>query len=69
MAAPRRSIFPYSGFGVDQVGYCIVARKDLVKNNPDLVKRFVQATIKAYKETEETPMRRSPRWPTLSAAR
>src|SRR5262249_35621494 len=47
--------FPYSDFGVDQVGYCIVTTKDLVKNNPDLVKRFVQATIKAYQETEKDP--------------
>lgn len=47
--------FPYSDFGVDQVGYCIVTTKDLVKNNPDLVKRFMQATIKAYKETEKNP--------------
>ncbi|MBL8894406.1 MAG: ABC transporter substrate-binding protein [Rhizobiales bacterium] len=47
--------FPYSDFGVDQVGYCIVTTKDLVKNNPDLVKRFMQATIKAYQETEKNP--------------
>lgn len=47
--------FPYSSFGVNQVGYCIVAHKDTVKNNPDLVKRFVKATLKAYKETEANP--------------
>lgn len=47
--------FPYSSYGVNQVGYCIVAHKDTVKNNPDLVKRFVQATMKAYKETEANP--------------
>jgi NitT/TauT family transport system substrate-binding protein len=47
--------FPYSSFGVNQVGYCIVTTKDLVKNNPDLVKRFVQATIKSYQETEKDP--------------
>jgi len=47
--------FPYSDYGVDQVGYCIVTTKDLVKNNPDLVKRFVQATMKAYQETEKNP--------------
>lgn len=47
--------FPYSDFGVNQVGYCIVANADTVKNNPDLVKRFVAATMKAYKETEANP--------------
>jgi len=47
--------FPYSSYGVNQVGYCIVANKETVKNNPDLVKRFVQATIKSYKEAEANP--------------
>src|SRR3954469_8569143 len=47
--------FPYSDFGVNQVGYCIVANTDTVKNKPDLVKRFMAATIKAYKETEANP--------------
>src|SRR5262245_42345177 len=47
--------FPYSDFGVNQVGYCIVANTETVKNKPDLVKRFMAATIKAYKETEANP--------------
>ena len=47
--------FPYSDYGVNQVGYCIVTTKDMVKNNPDLVKRFVQATLKSYAETEKNP--------------
>ena len=47
--------FPYSSYGVNQVGYCIVTTKDLLKNNPDLVKRFVQATIKSYEETGKNP--------------
>jgi len=47
--------FAYSDFGVNQVGYCIVANTDTVKNKPDLVKRFVGATMKAYKETETNP--------------
>lgn len=40
---------------MNQIGYCIVANKDTVKNNPDLVKRFMAATIKSYKETEANP--------------
>ena len=52
--------FAYSDFGVNQVGYCIVATKDTVAKNPDLVKRFMAATVKAYKEAEKPiPMRRS----------
>jgi NitT/TauT family transport system substrate-binding protein len=47
--------FPYSDYGVNQVGYCIVAHKDTVAKNPDLVKRFVAATIAAYEETEKNP--------------
>lgn len=47
--------FPYSDYGVNQVGYCIVATKETVEKNPDLVKRFMAATIKAYKETEANP--------------
>ena len=47
--------FPYSSYGVNQVGYCIVAHKDTVKNNPDLVKRLMQATVKSYKEAEANP--------------
>lgn len=48
-------LFPYSDFGVDQVGYCISTRKDTVANNPDLVNRFVDATVAAYAATEADP--------------
>ena len=48
-------LFPYSDYGVNQVGYCISVHNDTIKNKPDLVKRFVQATIKAYAETEKNP--------------
>jgi NitT/TauT family transport system substrate-binding protein len=47
--------FAYSDYGVNQVGYCISAHKDTVLKNPDLVKRFMAATIKSYKETEAKP--------------
>jgi NitT/TauT family transport system substrate-binding protein len=40
---------------VNQVGYCIVTHKDTIAKNPDLVKRFVAATVQAYKETEKNP--------------
>jgi NitT/TauT family transport system substrate-binding protein len=47
--------FPYSDYGVNQVGYCIVTTKDTVANNPDLVKRFMAATVKSYAEAEKDP--------------
>lgn len=47
--------FPYSDFGVNQVGYCISTHSDTVADNPDLVKRFMAATVKAYKDAEADP--------------
>lgn len=47
--------FPYSDFGVNQVGYCMVANRELVAQNPDLVKRFLAATVKSYKAAEAEP--------------
>ena len=49
--------FPYSDYGVNQVGYCIVTTKDTVAKNPDLVKRFMAATVKSYAEAEKDPGR------------
>lgn len=47
--------FPYSDYGVNQVGYCISTNTDTVANNPDLVRRFVAATVEAYQATEADP--------------
>lgn len=47
--------FAYSDFGVNQVGYCISTTTDTVKSKPDLVKRFVQATLKSYAAAEQDP--------------
>lgn len=38
-------IFNYANYGVSQPGYVIAAHKDMVKNNPDLVQRMVNATL------------------------
>jgi NitT/TauT family transport system substrate-binding protein len=48
-------LIPYSDFGVDQVGYCISTTKAMVAENPDLVERFVTATLEAYRQTEADP--------------
>lgn len=47
--------FAYSDYGVSQVGYCIVTKQDTVANKADLVKRFMAATVKSYKEGEKSP--------------
>lgn len=47
--------FPYSEFGVNQVGYCIVTSRETVAKNPDLVRRFLAATVKSYKAAEADP--------------
>ncbi len=46
---------PYSDYGVYQPGYSIVAHKDLVEDNPDLVERFVRATIKSVEAAQADP--------------
>ena len=47
--------FPYSDFGVNQVGYCIATHNDTIKNNPDLARRFIKATMEAYAKAEKDP--------------
>jgi len=48
-------IFNYADYGVYQPGYAIVAHRDMVKDNPDLVKRFVKGTLMAVKEAKANP--------------
>ncbi len=47
--------FNYADYGVDQPGYALVAHTDMVKNNPDLVQRFVRATLKSVAYAEKNP--------------
>jgi NitT/TauT family transport system ATP-binding protein len=48
-------ILNYADYGVYQPGYSIVAHRDMVKDNPDLVKRFVKGTLMAVKEAKANP--------------
>lgn len=48
-------IFNYADYGVHQPGYSIVAHKDMVGENPDLVGRFVRATLLSVKAAKENP--------------
>lgn len=45
----------YSQYGVAQPGYSIVAHRDMVNSNPDLVKRFVGATLASVKAAQANP--------------
>jgi NitT/TauT family transport system substrate-binding protein len=47
--------FAYSDYGVDQPGYAIATHKNLVRDNPDLVGRFVLATLRGVKAARENP--------------
>jgi len=45
----------YADFGGNIVGMTIMTTGDTIKNNPDLVKRFVRATAKSWEETKKNP--------------
>ena len=45
----------YADLGANIVGMTIVTKSDLVKSNPDLVRRFVRATAKAWDEARKNP--------------
>ena len=48
-------IFNYADYGVYQPGYSIVVHKDTLEKNPDLVRRFMKATLRAVKAAEADP--------------
>ena len=45
----------YADNGANIVGMTVVTRNDLIKSNPDLVRRFVRATIKSWEEAKKNP--------------
>ena len=45
----------FSENGANIVGMTIVTKLDTIKNNPDLVKRFVRATVKSWEEAKKNP--------------
>jgi NitT/TauT family transport system substrate-binding protein len=49
------TIFAYSDYGVAQPGYVIVAHTDTVKEKPDMVRRFVEATLESFKAAQADP--------------
>lgn len=47
--------FAYSDFGIDTMGDGIAANFDTIRSNPNLVRGFVRATLKAYKYALANP--------------
>lgn len=47
--------FPYSDFGIDTMGDGIAAHDDTISASPDVVKGFVQASVRAYQYALEHP--------------
>ncbi len=51
---PVTDIF-YKDVGVPTIGLSIVAHEDLIKNNPDLLRRFVAASLKGWDAARKNP--------------
>jgi NitT/TauT family transport system substrate-binding protein len=47
--------FKYASYGVNVPGNCIIARVDYLKSHPDIVRKFVHATAKAFDWTVGHP--------------
>jgi len=47
--------FAYSQYGTNTVGLTIVTNQDLIKENPDLVRRFVKATVRSFEAAIKEP--------------
>ena len=45
----------FADYGINLVSSGIIANKDFVKANPDLVRRFMSATTKAFEAAEKAP--------------
>lgn len=48
-------VFKYSDYGIHQPGYSLIANRALIESNPDLVRRFVAATIESLTLARKDP--------------
>jgi NitT/TauT family transport system substrate-binding protein len=46
---------PVAEFGVKALGVGLMAHEDTIKENPDLVRRFVRASVKGWAEAMKNP--------------
>jgi NitT/TauT family transport system substrate-binding protein len=49
------NIISTDDYGVSIPGHVIFTTEDMIQNNPDLVRRFVHATLKGFKTVVDTP--------------
>jgi NitT/TauT family transport system substrate-binding protein len=54
-AARPSDILPWADAGFVMPDYCIFTRADVVKNNPELVRKFLTATFKGVTQAQKTP--------------
>ena len=54
-AGKRWRDFPYADYGLDLYSHGLLVRDDLITNQPDRVKRFVESTMKAWAWSVENP--------------
>jgi NitT/TauT family transport system substrate-binding protein len=54
-AGKHWKVFPYADYGLDLYSNGLLAREDLIANQPDRVKRFVESTMKAWAWSIENP--------------
>ena len=59
LTLPKQGIplidFAYSKYGTNTVGLTILTNDDLIKDNPDLVRRFVKATVRSFEAAMKDP--------------
>ncbi len=55
--ATRKDVYPikFADYGINMVSSGLIANTDYIKANPDLVKRFMDATTKAVEAAEKDP--------------
>lgn len=51
----KPTILKYADIGVDTIGMTIAAHTDSLKDKPDLVRRFVKATIRSWEAAQKDP--------------
>jgi len=49
------TVIPFADYGVNMVVSGIIANKDVLKDKPDLAKRFMRAATKAFEDAEKSP--------------
>jgi len=59
LTLPRQGVplidFAYSKYGTNTVGLTIFTHNDILKDNPDLVRRFVKATLRSFEAAIKEP--------------